>query len=85
MAHPQISTSSHHTELKAHAIEQLIRARWSAFVQRAHALQDAAGLAIEAIDAKDVDRLEEVGEIIEYSCEGCHSPFWYLGDKVPGG
>lgn len=85
VAHPNISTSSHRSELEGHAIEELIQAQWPAFVQRAHALQDAAGLAIEAIDAKDVDRLEEVGGIIEHSCEGCHSQFWYPGDKVPGG
>lgn len=83
VAHPHINTSSHHSELEAHAIEELIRAQWPGFVQAAYALHDAAGLAIEAIDAKDVDRLEEVGGIIEHTCESCHSQFWYPGDKVP--
>lgn len=83
VAHPEVSTSTHHTELHAEAIEALIAAQWPAFVQRAHALQDAAGLAISAIDEKNVDRLEEVGGIIEHTCESCHSQFWYPDDKRP--
>lgn len=83
VAHPETSTSIHHSELESHAIEELIKAQWPAFIARARALQDAAHLAVEAIDARDVDRLEEVGGIIEHSCEGCHSQFWYPGDKVP--
>lgn len=83
VVHPDVSTSTHHTELHAEAIEVLINAQWPAFVERAHALQDAADLAVKAIDAKDVDRLEEVGGIIEHSCESCHSQFWYPGDKRP--
>lgn len=83
VAHPEASTSTHHTELQAEAIEALIAAQWPIFVQRAHALQDAAGLAISAIDEKNVDRLEEVGGIIEHTCESCHSQFWYPDDKRP--
>lgn len=84
VAHPEVSTSTHHTELHAEAIEALIKAQWPLFIERAHALQDAADLAIKAIDAKDVDRLEEVGGIIEHTCETCHSQFWYPDDKRPG-
>lgn len=84
VAHPEVSTSTHHTELHAEAIEALIKAQWPIFIERAHALQDAADLAVKAIDAKDVDRLEEVGGIIEHTCETCHSQFWYPDDKHPG-
>lgn len=84
VAHSEVSTSTHHTELHAEAIEALINAQWSLFIDRAHALQDAADLAVKAIDAKDVDKLEEVGGIIEHACESCHSQFWYPDDKRPG-
>lgn len=83
VAHPEVSTSTHHTELHAEAIEALIAAQWATFVQRAHALQDAADLAVSAIDEKNVDKLEEVGGIIEHACEACHSQFWYPDDKRP--
>lgn len=83
VAHSHANTSSHESELQAEAIQALIAAQWPEFIQRAHALHDAANLAVEAIDEKNVDRLEEVGGIIEHACEACHSQFWYPGDKVP--
>lgn len=83
VAHPGTSTSIHHSELQADAIEALIAAQWPAFVQRAQALHDATNLALDAIDAKDVAKLEEVGGVIEHTCEGCHSQFWYPGDVRP--
>ena len=83
VAHSHANTSSHESELQAEAIQALIAAQWPEFIQRAHALHDAANLAVEAIDAKNVDRLEEVGGIIEHACEACHTQFWYPGDKVP--
>ncbi len=83
VAHPDVSTSTHHTELQAEAVEALIAAQWPVFVERAHALQDAADLVVSAIDEKNVDKLEEAGGIIEHTCESCHSQFWYPGDKRP--
>lgn len=83
VAHSHANTSSHESELQAEAIQALIAAQWPEFIQRAHALHDAVNLAVEAIDAKNVDRLEEVGGIIEHACESCHSQFWYPGDSVP--
>jgi len=83
VAHSHANTSSHESELQADAIQALIAAQWPEFILRAHALHDAANLAVDAIDAKNVDRLEEVGGIIEHACESCHSQFWYPGDKIP--
>jgi len=77
------TTSIHHSELHPELIDTLINADWSDFVKHAHRLHDAADLAITAIDEKNVDRLEEVGGLIEHACEGCHSRFWYPGDKKP--
>jgi hypothetical protein len=77
------ATSIHHSELHPEPIEALITANWLDFVKHAHHLHDAADLAIKAIDEKNVDRLEEVGGLIEHACEGCHSQFWYPGDKRP--
>jgi len=77
------STSIHHSELDPHEIEAVISAHWPAFIGRAHALQDAATLALNAINAKDVDALEAAGSVIEHACEGCHSQFWYPDDRRP--
>lgn len=83
VAHPTASTSIHPVELGPKEIEALIAANRPAFIKNAHALHDAATLAISAIDAKDVNALEAVGGTIEHTCEQCHSQFWYPGDKRP--
>jgi hypothetical protein len=83
VAHPTASTSIHPVELGPKEIEALIAANRPAFIKNAHALHDAATLAISAIDAKDVNALEAVGGTIEHACEQCHSQFWYPGDKRP--
>ena len=44
----------------------------------------SAGLAaLQAIDAKDADKLFEIGEEIERACEACHSQYWYPNEKIP--
>ena len=47
---------------------------WTAFAQ---ALRSTADEAIAAIDARDVDRILDVGGSIDEACEGCHLVFWY--------
>lgn len=83
VAHVNSSTSSHDSELHADRIEDLIRLHWTDYVARAAALHDATQLAINAIEKRDVDGLEEAGSIIEAACEACHSQFWYPGDAPP--
>jgi hypothetical protein len=56
------------------------RAGWN---QRATALHDAAMLAVRAAEAKDPDKIFEVGETIEHACEGCHRQYWYPNEKIP--
>ena len=56
------------------------RAGWN---QRARALHDAAMLAVKAADARDPDKIFEVGETIEHACEGCHRQYWYPNEKIP--
>lgn len=83
VAHPGASTSSDASELHADQIQVLIESQWPEFTARANALHQAADQALRAIDARDVDALEEAGGIIEVSCEACHSQFWYPGDMRP--
>jgi len=50
------------------------RGTWTAF---AKALRGTADETIAAIDARDVDRILDVGGAIDEACEGCHVVFWY--------
>jgi hypothetical protein len=70
-------------ELEGEEMDALIakdRALWD---QRAQALHTAAMAAYRAAEAKDADKVFELGESIENACEGCHSTFWYPNEKIP--
>jgi hypothetical protein len=56
-----------------------------AFVAFAHALQDAAGEALTAIEKRDTNALLEAGGNLDEACESCHKRFWYPNSPVPPG
>jgi cytochrome c556 len=53
------------------------------FHKAALGLHNAATQALAAIDAKDPNKLFELGETIEVACEHCHSRYWYPNEKIP--
>ena len=77
------ATSSGGAELNSDAIKALIATNRTAYVNRIHELQVAAQGLIVAIDAKNVQGLEDAGGKVEQACEQCHSQFWYPGDNKP--
>ena len=77
------TTSSGGAELTSEAIKTLIAANQAAYIERIHELQGAAQGLLVAIDAKNVQELEDAGGRVEQACEQCHSQFWYPGDNKP--
>jgi hypothetical protein len=68
-------------ELDPEKIQQLIDGDRDAFVRRAKRLQDAAALALKAIDARDKKELfARLGDV-DKACESCHLHYWYPNDK----
>ena len=68
-------------ELGPEQIQKLIDDDRDAFVRRAKRLQDAAALALKAIDARDKkDLFAKLGEV-DKACESCHLHYWYPNDK----
>jgi hypothetical protein len=53
------------------------------YIAYARALQDSAGLALKAIEARNVDAFLESGGIIDEACEQCHKKFWYPQGGAP--
>ena len=53
------------------------------FNERARELQEAAGEALAAIDARDPARLMAAGGKLDQACERCHSVYWYPNAKQP--
>jgi len=58
-------------------LQQRLDANHEAFVGFAKALRQVALETLEAIDAKDPQRLFDVGGEIDEACEACHVVFWY--------
>ena len=70
-------------ELEPEEMQALIDKDPAGWIQRATALHEAAMLAVRAAEAKDADKIFEVGETIEHACEGCHRAYWYPNEKIP--
>lgn len=70
-------------DLEPEAIQALIDADPAEFRRLAQGLTDAATVALQAADAKDVDRLFASGDEIDRACENCHVKYWYPKDKRP--
>lgn len=70
-------------ELEPNEMEDLINKDRGAWVMRATKLHEAGLEAIKAIDAKDAQKVFEVGEQIEQACENCHRQYWYPNEQIP--
>ncbi len=62
-------------------IETLIDADRASLLRRARKLQDAATLAVHAVDARDTQALLKSIDSIDKACENCHLHYWYPNDK----
>lgn len=83
VARPGEKSETPGVELEPLEMEELINKDVASWRKRAHGLHEAGVAALQAIDAKDADKLFEVGEEIERACEGCHSQYWYPNEKIP--
>ena len=83
VARPGEKSETPGVELEPSEMEELINKDVPAFHKRARALHEAGVAVLAAIDAKDANKVFEVGEQIERACEGCHSQYWYPNEKIP--
>jgi hypothetical protein len=70
-------------ELEPAEMEANIAKDLPEFHKAALLLHKAAGDALAAINAKDPQKLFEVGEEVERACEHCHSRYWYPNEEIP--
>lgn len=69
------------SESEPEEIERALDADRPSLARRARKLQDAAGLAIKAVDAKDTSALLRSIDLIDKACENCHLHYWYPNDR----
>jgi hypothetical protein len=65
------------SELPPAEIEKRMNAAWPAWTAMALNLHATAELMLDAVDKKDVARLETIGSDLDGVCESCHLAFWY--------
>ena len=83
MARPGEVSSFPGIELGPEEIQALVdkdRAAWLGHAKQLHA---SVLPTLEAINAKDVQKLADSGEAIDEACEGCHSQYWYPNAPEP--
>jgi len=59
-------------------IEAMINHDRASFTKMAHDLYDSVQPVLQAIEAKDKDKLLEVGDGMDRACENCHIKYWYV-------
>ena len=70
-------------ELEPAEMDALIAKDRAGWERRATALHDVTAEVLQAIDAKDADKVFELGERVEAACEACHKHFWYPNEVIP--
>ena len=70
------------SELPPAEIEKQINEKWILWTAMAHNLHQSAATMLDAIDKKDVARLESSGSDLDGVCETCHLTFWYPQPRV---
>ena len=81
VAQPDDKSKFPQVELEPDEIQKLIDGDRPRFVKRAKRLQEAAKMALQATDSKDVKALFGAIEHIDRACENCHLHYWYPKDS----
>lgn len=77
VAHPGEQSDNPKVEEPPEVIKTMIDSDRGAWIKHSHGLHDAVMKVIKAIDAKDVDGVQEAGSAIDDACEACHKQYWY--------
>jgi hypothetical protein len=83
VAQPGEKANDPNVELAPDQIEAAINKDRAAWISHAHDLHDAVMKTLNAADAKDKDKLLDVGNDIDEACEKCHLVYWYPNEKRP--
>lgn len=78
------TTSPGPGELSPPEIQRRIDADHDGFVRFADVLRIAGQQALDAIDARDPQRLMDAGGVIDAACEACHLAYWYPAQSRSG-
>jgi hypothetical protein len=81
VAPPNVTSQNPQIELQPWQIQKLIDGDRTTFITRARHLQDAAEVALKAVNEKNTNALFQAEATIDHACEDCHLHYWYPNDK----
>jgi hypothetical protein len=81
VAPPDVKSQNPDIELQPAQIQKLIDGDRLTFIRRARGLQEAAEVALKAVDEKNTQALFQAEDGIDKACENCHLHYWYPNDK----
>ncbi len=81
VAPPNVTSQNPGIELEPAQIQKAIDDNRPVFIRRARGLQDAAAMAMKAVEAKNTDALFKAEDGIDKACESCHIHYWYPNDQ----
>jgi hypothetical protein len=84
MARANVKSETPGIELEPEEMERLVDADRGAWNARAEALQQKALDVLATVDARNAEKLWEVGGELDTACENCHRQYWYPNEQVPG-
>lgn len=75
---------AHYTdEADPELLQKRLEANRAPFIGMAEALRGVSVKMLDAIDAKDADRLFDLGSDLDEACEACHLAYYYPRDLEP--
>jgi hypothetical protein len=83
MAKPGEKSVAPGVELEPAEMEELVKKDVAGWQQRAKALHDISVEVLKVVDAKDAQKLFEIGEDLDRACENCHRQYWYPNETIP--
>jgi hypothetical protein len=83
MARPGEKSVAPGVELEPAEMEVLVNKDRAGWNQRAKALHDISVKVLEVVDARDTQKLFDIGEDLDGACENCHRQFWYPNEVIP--
>lgn len=83
MARPGEKSEAPGVELEPSEMEALIDKDRTSWNMRAKHLHDVSADVLQVIEAKDTQKLFDIGEKVDEACENCHRQYWYPNEVIP--
>jgi hypothetical protein len=83
MAKPGEKSVAPGVELEPVEMEELVKKDPAGWQQRAKDLHNISVKVLEVVDAKDTQKLFDIGEELDRACENCHRAYWYPNETIP--